>query len=124
MSKKTIEKSITTALLHDGEMSHSLFEYELEEHINEFLRSKQEDKDDYFYALTERNDKVAMLFIDGDDKVYVNEEARAHLKTVWKGAVYGRNLKILIPQMVDELSKGFLSVNGVKIQRNVSISQT
>lgn len=124
MSKKTIEKSLITALLHDGEMSHSLFEYELEEHINEFLKSKQEDKDDYFYALTERNGKVAMLFIDGDDKVYINEDARARLKTFWKGAVYERNLKILIPQMADELSKGFLSVNGIKIQRNVTVSQT
>ncbi|MBI3150569.1 MAG: hypothetical protein HYZ21_00400 [Chloroflexi bacterium] len=117
MSKKTIEKSLTKALLHDGAMEYALFEYELEEHIDEFLKSKQEDGDDYFYALSERNGKVAMLFIDGGDEVYINEEARARLKTFWKGPIYELNLRMLIPQMADELSKGFLSVNGVKMQK-------
>lgn len=117
MSKKTIEKSLTKALLNEGAMERALFEYQLEEHIEGFLKSKQEDNDDYFYALTEQNGKVAMLFIDSDDKVYINEEARARLKTFWKGPVYELNLRMLIPQMADELSKGFLSVNGVKMQR-------
>ena len=114
MSKKTIEKSLTKALLKDGAMTRALFEYELEEHVDEFLKSKKEDGDDFFFALTERKSDVAMLLIDGDDKVYVNEEARARLKMFWKGSVYEHNLKILIPQMADDLNEGFLSVNGVK----------
>lgn len=116
MSKKTIEKNLIKALLNDGKMDYALFEYQLKEYIDEFLKSKQEDDDDYFYALTEQNNKVAMLLIDGDNKIYVNEEARARLKTFWKGSVYEHNLKMLIPHMADELSRGFFSVNGVKIQ--------
>ena len=119
MSKKTIEKNLINALLRDGAMAHKLFEFELEEHIDEFLTSKKNDKDDYFFAVTEHTNDVAMLLIDGKNKVYVNEEARTRLKKFW-GESYEHNLKILIPDMADELSRGFLSVNGVKIDKRTS----
>ena len=118
MSKKTIEKNLIKALLNDGAMAYALFEYELEEHIDEYLKSKQEDGDDYFFAVTEHTNDVAMLLIDKKNKVHINEKARAVLKKYWKGSVYEHNLRLLIPQMADELSKGFLSVNGVKIQKS------
>ena len=118
MSKKTIEKNLVKALLNDGEMSYALFEYELEEHIDEYLKSKQEDGDDYFFAVTEHTNDVAMLLIDKRNKVHVNEEARRMLKKYWHKSVYKHNMQILIPQMADELSKGFLPVNGVKIQKS------
>jgi hypothetical protein len=116
MSKKTIEKNLIKALLNDGEMAFALFQYELEEHVDEYLKSKQEDKDDYFFAVTEHTNDVAMLLIDGDNKVHVNEEARTLLKVFWPKSAYKHNMQILIPQMVDELSKGFLFTSGVKIQ--------
>ena len=122
MSKKTIEKNLIKALLNDGAMTYALFEHELEEHIKEFMKSKKKDKDDYFFAVTEHTNDVAMLLIDGANKVYVNEEARARLKTFWKGFVYEHNLKILIPQMADELSKGFFFVTGVKMQKTADWS--
>ena len=115
MSKKTIEKDLIKALLNDGAMEYALFEYELEEHIDEYLKSKQNDGDDYFFAVTEHTNDVAMLLIDGKNKVHVNEKARAVLKKYWDES-YERNMKIMIPHMVDELSRGFLSVTGVKIQ--------
>ena len=115
MSKKTIEKNLIKALLNDGAMEYALFEFELEEHVDDFLKSKKEDKDDYFFAVTEKDNDVAMLLIDKKNKVHVNEKARAMLKKYW-GKSYEHNLKTLIPQMADELSKGFLSVNGIKIQ--------
>lgn len=116
MSKRTIKKNLIKALLKNGAMAYELFKYELEEHIDEYLKSKQDDNDDYFFAVTEHTNEVAMLFIDGDDKVYVNEEARAMLRKQWPESVYRHNMQLLIPQMVDELSKGFLFVTGVKIQ--------
>ena len=58
-----------------------------------------------------------MLLIDGDDKVHVNEEARAVLKTFWKGSVYKDNMLMLLPQMVDELNEGYYFVTGVKAQK-------
>ena len=117
MSKKTIEKNLIKALLNDGEMAYALFEHELEEHIQEFMKSKKKDKDDYFFAVTEHTNDVAMLLIDNKNKLHVNEEARSVLKEYW-GKSYEHNLKIMIPHMVDELSHGFLSVNGVKIQKS------
>ena len=116
MSKLTIEKYLVRALLDDGTMSKSLFEEELREQIDEFLKSKQEDQDDFFFAITESNNQVAMLLIDGDDKVHVNEEARAVLKTFWQKSVYEDNILLLLPQMVDELSEGYYFVSGVKAQ--------
>ena len=61
MRKKTIEKNLKRALLDDGAMARALFEYELEEHIQEYLLSKQEDGDKYFFAVTEHTNDVAML---------------------------------------------------------------
>ena len=116
MSKKSIEKNLIKALLEDREMEYALFQYELEEHIDEYLKSKKEDGDDYFFAVTEHTNDVAMLLIDKKNKVHVNEKARAVLKKYWKGSVYEYNLKILIPQMVEQLSRGYLFVSGVKLQ--------
>jgi hypothetical protein len=116
MSKLTTEKYLVRALLDDGAMSKSLFEEELQDQIDEFLKSKQEDQDDYFFAITERDNQVAMLLIDGDDKVHVNEAARAVLKTFWQKSVYEDNILMLLPQMVEELSEGYYFVSGVKAQ--------
>ena len=118
MSKKTIEKNLIKALLEDGVMAYALFEYELQEHIDEYLKSKREDGDDYFFAVTEHTNDVAMLLIDGRNTVHVNEKARALLKRLWPKSAYQYNMQILIPQMVDELSKGFLFVSGVKVQKD------
>lgn len=119
MSKMTTEKYLVRALLDDGAMSKSLFEEELQDQTDEFLRSKQEDGDDYFFVITERNKRVAMLLIDRDNMVHVNEEARAVLKTFWKGSVYKDNMLMLLPQMVDELNEGYYFVTGVKKQEEV-----
>ena len=116
MSKLTTEKYLVRALLDDGPMSKALFEEELQDQIDEFLKSKQEDQDDFFFAITESDNQVAMLLIDGDDHVYVNEEARAVLKTFWQKSIYEDNMLVLIPQMVDELSEGYYFVTGVKVQ--------
>ena len=80
MSKKMIEKNLVKALLRDGEMAYALFEHELEEHVKEFMKSKKKDQDDYFFAVTEYTNDVAMLLIDEKNKVHVNEKARKKLK--------------------------------------------
>ena len=117
MSKMTTEKHLVRALLDGGAMSKTLFEEELHGQIDEFLRSKQEDGDDYFFAITENDNQVAMLLIDRDDKVHVNEEARAMLKTFWQKSTYEDNILVLIPQMVDELNEGYYFVTGVKVRK-------
>ena len=118
MSKLTTEKYLVRALLNDGVMSKALFEEELQEEIIEFLKSKQEDQDDYFFAITERDNHVAMLLIDEDDTVHVNEEARAVLKAHWQKSIYEETMLELIPQMVEELDAGYYFVTGLQAQND------
>jgi len=114
MRKKIIEKNLKKALLEDGPFARALFEYELEEHIEEYIQSKQADSDEYFFAVTENTNDVAMLLIDESDKVHINEDARALLKKLWQSA-YRKNLQLLIPDMARELGAGHLYVAGVKL---------
>jgi hypothetical protein len=114
MSKKTIEKNLRRSLLKQGVFAKALFEYELEEHIGEYLQSKQADDDEYFFAVTEHTNDVAMLFIDENNRVHINEDARANLQKRWQKA-YENNLRLLIPQIAEELEAGRLFTAGVKM---------
>ena len=95
-------------------LARALFEYELEEHIEEYLLSKHQDGDRYFFAVTEHSNDVAILLIDEHDRLQVNAAARTLLKKLWRSA-YRRNMKLLIPQMASELDNGFLFAAGVKV---------
>ncbi len=120
MRKKTIEKNLKKALLEDGPMAQALFEYELEEHIEAYLKSKHEDHDKYIIAVTEHTNDVAMVLIDENDNVYINEDARATLKKLWQKA-YKKNLQLLIPDMASELGRGYLWYAGVKVSDDVLV---
>jgi len=117
MSEKTTEKSLKKALLENGPLAQRLFEYELEEHIDECRLSKRESHDTYFFAVAEYRNEVAMFLIDKDDHLHVNEDARALLKTLWRDS-YKINMQRLIPDMAGELEAGYLYTAGVKITNN------
>ena len=114
MNKKTIENNLVRALLENGPMSMSLYEYELEKHIEEYLESKRRDGDRYFFSVTANDKETAMLLIDEGDQVHVNAAARSLLKKLWQKN-YKQNAKMLIPDMASELDKGFLFVAGVTV---------
>jgi hypothetical protein len=114
MSKMTTEKYLVRALLDDGAMSKALFEEELQDQVDEFLKSKQEDGDHLFFVITERDNQVAMLLIDGGNTIHVNEQARTVLKAFWQKSLYEDNILLLLPQMVDDLDEGYYFVTGVK----------
>ena len=118
MRKRIIEKNLRKALLEDGPFAQALFEYELEEHIEEYLQSKRANGDKYFFAVTEHTNDVAMLLIDEHDSVHINEEARTLLRKLWRDA-YKQNLRILIPDMAGELDAGYLYTAGVKVSDEV-----
>ena len=118
MRKKTIEKNLKKALLEDGPLAQALYEYELKEHVEEYLESKHADNDKYLVAVTEHTNDVAMVLIDESDNVHINEEARARLKKLWQKA-YKKNLQLLIPDMAAELDRGYLWYAGVKVSDNV-----
>jgi len=117
MSKRSIEKNLTKALLNNGKLEKALFDYELAEHVDEYLLSKKQDNDKYFFAVTEHTNDVAMLLIDENDVVHINEMARQRLQTLWRDA-YSENMKNLIPDMAAELDAGFLYSAGVKEVEN------
>ena len=117
MTENDIKKLLEQTLLHDGMMQYSLYEYELEESLEEFKSSLESDQDDYIFAVTENSGHIAMVLIDRSGEVYINEQAREKLRTVWKDA-YNSNMKVLIPAFTRQLHSGVLPINGVKQLRD------
>ena len=118
MTKKSIKKLLEQALLHDGEMREELYEYELEEMLDELKASMAQDKNEYIFAVTENRGEVAMVLIEKSGQVHINEGARERLKALWPAA-YESNMKMLIPEFATQLRGGEIPVNGVKTVRTV-----
>jgi len=116
MTAKKIEKLLNQALLQEGKMERALYEYELMELLGKLKLSMKRDKDDYIFAVTENTGDVAMLLVAKSGEVYINEQAREVLKTLWSGA-YTNNMKKLIPVFVQQLNRNELPITGVKIAR-------
>jgi len=113
MKSKQIATLLRKALLEEGKMEQSLYEYELEEHIDYWYEGLQADRDDFVFAVTENSGHVAMLLIMSDKTVFVNEAARAKLSEFWQSN-YNINMKRLIFMMAEELADDNIFVNGVK----------
>ncbi len=120
--RRTIEKNLRKALLDDGPMAMALFEWELQDHIVEYLQSKRADHDDFLLVVTEHTNDVAMLLIDEHDAIHINENARAALKKVWR-KVYRTNMELLIPNMAKELDEGKIWWAGVKVATEAQIQK-
>ena len=121
MTKKKIINNLEKALLKDGHLELKLYQWELEEHVPEYLASKKKDKDKYFIAITEHTNDVAMLLIDDENRLHINEEARTKLKQFWKKS-YDQNFKKLIPQIAQNLHDGYIFATGVKEVKEVKRS--
>jgi len=116
MAKNSTNRLLEQALLHDGEMQHELYEYELEEMLGELKSSMAQDNDEFIFAVTENRGDVAMVLIDKSGQVHINEGARERLKALWPAA-YESNMKKLIPAFAALLNGGEIPVNGVKTVR-------
>ena len=55
MTAKNIERLLEQTFLHDGAMQYGLYEYELEELLDELTSSLAKDQDDYIFAVTENS---------------------------------------------------------------------
>ncbi|MCI5157242.1 MAG: hypothetical protein D3906_02185 [Candidatus Electrothrix sp. AUS1_2] len=114
MTKKTeIETLLHKALVKDGKMAYSLYEYDMEEHIDYWYKGLKKDKDDFVFVVNENSGHVAMVLITPEKKLYINEDARKQLRNIWP-KTYDDNMKRMIPKMADELANDIISVNGVK----------
>lgn len=114
MSAKRIEKLLNQALLQSRKMAYALYEHELMEVVDHLKSSLKKDKDDYIFTVTENRGDIAMLLIEKSGEVYINEQARERLKTLWLNA-YERNMKQLIPAFAQQLDENELPINGVRI---------
>jgi hypothetical protein len=112
--KPTIFQALQKALLEDGEMNRSLYEYDMEEHIAFWTEGMKKDKNDLVFVVNENNNHIAMVLITKDEKLFINEEARAYLQKTWKKQ-YEKNIKMLLPGMVAELNEGAFPIHGVII---------
>jgi len=116
---KDLKKVLENALLKEGKMEYSLYEYELEELLDDFKESLLEDNDDFLFAITTHKNDVtghedtAMVLIEPSGTVHINELARDKLKEEWKGAYEG-NMKKIIPDFAKQLYEDNIPVNGVK----------
>ena len=113
MTAKNIEKILKQTLLHDEEMQYGLYEYELEELLDELKSSLAADQDDYIFAVTENSGHVAMVLIEKSGQVHINEQAKEKLQAFWPVA-YKSNMQKLIPAFARQLHHGELPINGVK----------
>ena len=114
MTKKTIEKRLTQALLNNGEMEFALYEHELEEHLGFLKSSLKRDKEDFIFVVTENRGYVAMVLIEKSGQIYINEQAREKLQSLWS-AMYETNVKGFIPLFAEQLAEGELAITGVSV---------
>jgi hypothetical protein len=116
---RELKKVLENALLNDGPMEQLLFEYEFEDMMGELLETLITDKDDYLFALTTHKNDVtghedtAILLLEPNGEVHVNEVARDKLKEIWEGS-YVKNMKQLIPDFAKQLHAGDIPINGIK----------
>ncbi|XOF32773.1 MAG: hypothetical protein ACL93V_12190 [Candidatus Electrothrix sp. YB6] len=114
MTKKTeIEILLHNTFVRKGKMAYSLYEYDMEEHIDYWYQGLIKDKDDFVFAVNENSGHVAMVLITPDKTLYINEDGRKKLQKIWP-ETYDENMKRLIPKIADDLANDILSVNGVK----------
>lgn len=118
MKSKQIATLLRKALIEEGKMEQSLYEYELEEHIDYWYEGLRADRDDFVFAITENSGHVAMVLIMPDKTVFVNEAARVKLSEFWQNN-YTINMQRLIPMMAEELANDTIFINGVKTVKTV-----
>lgn len=108
-----ITQLLCNALLLEGEMALSLYEYELVEHIDYWKDNLKKDNEDFLVVVTVNTGHVAMLLINKENKLYINENARKQLQKYWK-LNYENNIKLLLPNMVVDLANDcFALIGGV-----------
>lgn len=112
MSQNALIPTLKKALVAEGPLSLELFNFDLKDGLEEFLASKLNSKEDFFFAVTENRGHVAMLLIDENNQLLINEQARAWLKAKWRNGVYERNMRLFIPQMAEDLTAGYIAQMG------------
>jgi hypothetical protein len=114
MGTREISKALRKALLKDESMSQALYEDRLVEHIDEWYEGLKDDRENLAIVLTVRDEEVAMVMIDQDKNILVNEEAKDKLSKMWTKN-FPKNMQFLIPGMADHINEAVFSITGIAI---------
>ncbi len=115
--KRAIQNKLHKALVLNGDMSYALYKHELEEHLAYWRAGMKRDRDEFLFVVTEHSGDVAMLLLTDKGKLFINEQAREKLQSLWHTpGVYANNMKLFLPMMAEQLENGELWVTGVKTQ--------
>jgi hypothetical protein len=130
MTLKEIQDVLESVLLQDGEMDRALYEWEMEEHIDDWTGSMLRSRDEYLFVVdvhmsnVTHQPKAAMLVLESTGTISVNEAARDRMRVLWKDA-YAPNMRKLIPSFAEQLKAGELPVHGVKtLRRPITSAKT
>jgi hypothetical protein len=109
---KEISDLLSKALIQKGQMDYDLYKFELEENLQKWCADLDADRNNFVLVVTENSESVAMVLISKDKTVYVNEDGREKLSTIWN-LNYENNVNLLLPAMADDIDSGFFSVTGI-----------
>ena len=116
MTKRTIQNKLRKALLENADMPYSLYKHELEENLDFWKAGMRRDGDDFLFVVTENNGHVAMLLMTSADELFINEQAREKLRSIWNlEGVYESNITNMLPLMAEQLAAEIFWVTGVRI---------
>ncbi|MGC1272990.1 MAG: hypothetical protein WBC44_04740 [Planctomycetaceae bacterium] len=114
MSKKRIAESLHRALLQDGSMDRELFDRDLQDMVDGLIESMIEDDEDYVFSVTEQDGAAAMVLVERDGTLHINEAARERLKALWPAA-YASNLRMMIPDFASQLNRNEIPIFGMTV---------
>ncbi len=114
-SPAVLTQRLRQALLEAGPLSQKLYDFELAEGIEFWYDGMVVDGDAYFIVISEMEGDVAMLLMDQDKQVHINEAARVQLMHLWAES-YSGNIEQLLPSIVEDLREGFVAAIGIKTE--------
>ncbi|MBD0268106.1 MAG: hypothetical protein ICV77_07400, partial [Cyanobacteria bacterium Co-bin8] len=90
-----------------------VYENELEDNVPRWHVGLQISGEDFLFVIAERSEEIALVLLESQKRLYINEAAREKLSEIWSGT-YATQMEYLIPLMAEDLVEGALSVTGVQ----------
>ncbi|MBD2175679.1 hypothetical protein H6F42_01935 [Pseudanabaena sp. FACHB-1998] len=116
MRIREISKALRKALLQEGSMDTALYQDKLSGHVEEWYEELMADEGSFVFVIAEREENIAMVMIDKDKNILMNEAGREKLAKVW-AKNYVKNTKFLISDLADRINEYGLAITGITIKK-------
>jgi hypothetical protein len=117
MRIREISKALRIAMLQEGSMDTSLYQDILSGHVEEWYEELIAEQGDCVFVIAERDENIAMVMIDKDKNILMNESGRAQLTKIWMKN-YVKNMKFLLPNLADRIDEYGFAITGITIQKS------